>query len=417
MRYFENPYVGTIRLIDDQKIENFVEDVIRTMLFEQEVAAKNSRRDSLYKGDLGRAFILLISPWFKGAHGMTRAFDWMKLAKNSTSKKDCTLLCSNVGYLVLKLYYYHLNKDEKKVESYRSKIEEINIDKMLEKDENEVLYGRAGYLSAMALSQSLTNLPIYEKRIEKIVMDIIMDGLSHNNGGFSRSKCSKDETVAKIPVDFVWKWHNKEYLGAAHGYSGILYFILYYFDLIKLSSTDDILGSVHATIEKCLSKCLVINDSEWNLKSSIGTRDRTYDEELVHWCHGAPGWISLFCHPLIRNRTFCIPKHQTKVSGIEIAKHLGACVWKRGLLKKGLGLCHGIGGNGLALYSLYRATSDQIWLHRAHCFADFGIDNYDLLKNKPDNPNSLFQGLSGFTLFLSVLKDENLYKIIQTFPF
>ena len=66
MRYFENPYVGTIRLIDDQKIENFVEDVIRTMLFEQEVAAKSSRRDSLYKGDLGRAFILLISPWFKG---------------------------------------------------------------------------------------------------------------------------------------------------------------------------------------------------------------------------------------------------------------------------------------------------------------------------------------------------------------
>ena len=212
----------------------------------------------------------------------------------------------------------------------------------------------------MALSQSLTNLPIYEKRIEKIVMDIIMDGLSHNNGGFSRSKCSKDEPVAKIPVDFVWKWHNKEYLGAAHGYSGILYFILYYFDLIKLSSTDDILGSVHATIEKCLSKCLVINDSEWNLKSSIGTRDRTYDEELVHWCHGAPGWIPLFCHSLIRDRTFRIPKHQTKVSGIEIAKHLGACVWKRGLLKKGLGLCHGIGGNGLALYSLYRATSDQI---------------------------------------------------------
>ena len=33
--------------------------------------------------------------------------------------------------------------------------------------------------------------------------------------------------------------------------------------------------------------------------------------------------------------------------------------WKRGL-KKGVGLCHGIGGNGLALYSLYRATSDEI---------------------------------------------------------
>ena len=41
---------------------------------------------------------------------MTQAFDWMKLAKNSTSRRDCTLLCSNVGYLILKLFYYHLKK-------------------------------------------------------------------------------------------------------------------------------------------------------------------------------------------------------------------------------------------------------------------------------------------------------------------
>ena len=41
---------------------------------------------------------------------MKKAYDWLKLAENSTSRKDCTLLCSNVGYLVLKLYYYHINK-------------------------------------------------------------------------------------------------------------------------------------------------------------------------------------------------------------------------------------------------------------------------------------------------------------------
>ena len=40
-----------------------------------------------------------------------------------------------------------LSKDEQKVKSYQNQIEEINIDGMLEKDENEVLYGRAGYLS------------------------------------------------------------------------------------------------------------------------------------------------------------------------------------------------------------------------------------------------------------------------------
>ena len=40
-----------------------------------------------------------------------------------------------------------LCKDEKKVKSYKTKIGGVNIDRLLDKDENEVLYGRAGYLS------------------------------------------------------------------------------------------------------------------------------------------------------------------------------------------------------------------------------------------------------------------------------
>ena len=70
MRYFENPYTDGTNPSIDVKIETFVENVVRPMAFEQEVAAKctnaRSRRDSLYKGELGRALILLISPWFKG---------------------------------------------------------------------------------------------------------------------------------------------------------------------------------------------------------------------------------------------------------------------------------------------------------------------------------------------------------------
>ena len=70
MRYFANPYTDGKNPSIDDKIENFVENVVRPMVFEQEVAAKSTNvrtcRDSLYKGDLGRAFILLISPWFKG---------------------------------------------------------------------------------------------------------------------------------------------------------------------------------------------------------------------------------------------------------------------------------------------------------------------------------------------------------------
>ena len=67
MRYFENPYNDGVNPLIDEKIEKFVESVIRPMLFDQEVAAKSqNRRDSLYKGDLGRGLVLLVSPWFQG---------------------------------------------------------------------------------------------------------------------------------------------------------------------------------------------------------------------------------------------------------------------------------------------------------------------------------------------------------------
>ena len=70
--------------------------------------------------------------------------------------------------------------------------------------------------------------------------------------------------------------------------------------------------------------------------------------------YSSPGWIVVFTHHLLQNHRFNFSKQS--LVGIDIAKKMGNCVWKKGLLKKGLGLCHGIGGNGLALKSLYNVT-------------------------------------------------------------
>ena len=43
-------------------------------------------------------------------------------------------------------------------------------------------------------------------------------------------------------------------------------------------------------------------------------------------------------------------------------------VWQRGLLKKGLGLCHGISGNGYAFLSAYRATQNVTFYQQAQAF-------------------------------------------------
>ena len=58
-----------------------------------------------------------------------------------------------------------------------------------------------------------------------------------------------------------------------------------------------------------------------------------------------------------------------------------------------------------------------MWLKRAYCFADFGIDNFNNLKNVPDNPNSLFEGIAGFGLFLAPFGDPSIHDKLKCFPF
>jgi hypothetical protein len=61
---------------------------------------------------------------------------------------------------------------------------------------------------------------------------------------------------------------------------------------------------------------------------------------------------------------------------LDSAIKAGEVVWRKGLLLKGNGICHGITGNAYVLHSLFRATKDDKWLHRAYnfCLATFDPD-------------------------------------------
>ncbi|KAH9382306.1 hypothetical protein HPB48_008838 [Haemaphysalis longicornis] len=79
----------------------------------------------------------------------------------------------------------------------------------------------------------------------------------------------------------------------------------------------------------------------------------------------------------------------------------GQLVWECGLLRKGPGICHGIGGSGYALLLLYRLTADLRWLHRARQFAEFMFTDEFKQARTPDCPYSLFEGLAGTACFLA----------------
>ena len=94
----------------------------------------------------------------------------------------------------------------------------------------------------------------------------------------------------------------------------------------------------------------------------------------------------------------------TKAEAVEALRRASDCVWKRGLLVKGVGLCHGVGGNGLALLSAWRALGDPALLTRGQQYAKYAAEHWQQLLNIPDRPLSMFEGLSGcIILWMSML--------------
>ena len=72
---------------------------------------------------------------------------------------------------------------------------------------------------------------------------------------------------------------------------------------------------------------------------------RPDSEELVHWCHGAPGVVYLLV------RAYLVWNEEKYLTG---ALKCGECLWNKGLLKKGPGICHGVAGSGYVFLLLHR---------------------------------------------------------------
>jgi hypothetical protein len=58
---------------------------------------------------------------------------------------------------------------------------------------------------------------------------------------------------------------------------------------------------------------------------------------------------------------------------------------------QGVGLCHGISGNGYALLALARATGEARWLSAAQAFALHAARHWEQLAEVPDRPASLYE--------------------------
>ncbi|GLJ13670.1 hypothetical protein SUGI_0217870 [Cryptomeria japonica] len=320
---------------------------------------------SLYTGSLGTAYLCL------KAYEATENPDDLSLCTQIIEscvtaargmREYVTFICGQAGVYALGAVAAKYSGDQQLQEHY------LNLFKKIPKQLDsydvpyELLYGRAGFLWAVAFLNKYFEVETIPSSItDHVVNDILKAGKS-----LSHKDCP-----------LMYEWHGKKYWGAAHGLAGIMH-VLMHFQLSK-DAEKDVKETLHYMIEHRFPS--------GNYPSSEGsTTDR-----LVHWCHGAPGVALTLC-----KAAQVFPEDEEFK---EAALDAGEVVWNRGLLRR-VGSCHGISGNAYVFLALYRLTGDKKHLYRAKAFTSFLLGrSHELISagqmHGGDHPYSLFEGLAG----------------------
>ncbi|KAK0178949.1 hypothetical protein PV327_007786 [Microctonus hyperodae] len=330
----------------------------------------NRDDSSIYTGNSGIAHMFyLLYQRFNDPSYMTRAVELLERLENTkSSMRDITFLTGEAGRLALSAVIYHSMNNQSKSLSMISKLK-VLFKYAITHSYDELLYGRVGYLYALLyVNKNISPPPIDDEWIKQLIACILSSGRE-----YSMAKSYK--------TPLMYRWHEKEYLGGAHGLAGILYILLQAREfLTKQQLRDD--------IEPSIKYLQSLRFPSGNFPSSIGNTS----DKLVHWCHGAPSMTMLFslAYQVYGDESF-----------LETAKDCGEVVWARGLLKKGCGICHGVAGNAYTFLCLYQITKEPKYLYRTCKFAEWCFE-YEKRQNRiPDRPYSLFEGLAGGSMSLT----------------
>ncbi|EIE20233.1 Lanthionine synthetase C-like protein [Coccomyxa subellipsoidea C-169] len=239
--------------------------------------------------------------------------------------------------------------------------------------ECELLYGRSGYLYALLFTQKYLGSSAIRTDLVKAVVQQILD---EGRRGARR--------VKNTPL--MWAWHSKYYLGAAHGVSRILHTLLLackMYDPAELYPGLDVPKLIE---QSTVALAASLQGNNGNLPSTWGYED----DRLVQWCHGAPGFLPLVAKVYAQHPQELLATATQRAADV---------TWTRGLLVKGVGLCHGISGNAYSLLSAYRSAGDERYFNRAVQFGASMADHWRELLNVPERPLSLYEGLGGAICF------------------
>jgi len=185
-----------------------------------------------------------------------------------------------------------------------------------------------------------------------------------------------------------------KWLGQSHGSAGVLHGLLLVPEVYIDNATAR--GLILGTLDHIVS-----------LQQPSGNFPTEYynpsDDVLVQWDHGAPGVMAVLSEAAYRYSNTSntdAKKEANTTSWMNSAIKAADCTWERGLLVKGLQLCHGISGN------TYMQITLAQWLSRLN---DNDCDNCETVCDESNNndcdPNKYIWRAIQFQNFVSVSPD------------
>ncbi|XP_015905852.1 glutathione S-transferase LANCL1 isoform X2 [Parasteatoda tepidariorum] len=385
-REFKNPFQDydeslevfdfeTNRLID--QIEGPLKENVFVLLqtLEKHLAAESTTSDtSVYTGTSGIALLYMRFMDIKLCSGkkdfLKDALSYVEPYITFLRKRDVTFLCGVSGPMAIASALFHRKGMTRESMDLARRLENLEREACASECPDELLYGRVGFLySLLFLNKHLGADEFRDNIIKEVIKTIFESG---------QRLAKKFSNTDKAPL--FYEWHGSPYVGAAHGFAGILYMLL---QAKEYLTSEQITDLVKPSIDWILS----LQYPSGNFPSSLGSKT----DKLIHWCHGAPGVVHLL---LLAYETF----HEEKY--LEASKQCSDVVWKRGLLRKGYGICHGVAGNGYTHLRLFQVTKDVKYLWRAVKFAEWCFDYGKHGCRTPDRPLSLFEGFAGTIYYL-----------------
>uniref|UniRef100_A0A915DI62 Uncharacterized protein n=1 Tax=Ditylenchus dipsaci TaxID=166011 RepID=A0A915DI62_9BILA len=388
-RYLPNPYWNKAEELAEIVTDTWLEKNIKHVMHRLSnrpvfLSVEESNESGPYTGVGGIGYSFLrcakLIQWFSPEKCVENCNNFLRMqmshSQDVVNDRSARYLTGDLGLLTIQTISDCIGKKSttEAIVKIRKMVDHFVSSSSRSAVEDELFNGRAGFLASILTLRFETGCEVISDVAVCQILEVIIKSGRMNS------------MRNKSPHPLTFYWHDKEYLGAAHGLSGILQILFGFWDLLDDSSKQDVVET--------LDWLLSTQSEDGNFPSST-SRIGSGNYELVHWCHGAAGVIHLLISAYIVLE---------KDKYLQAARKCAECIWLKGILRKGPGICHGVSGNAYAFLLMYRLTQEENFVLRAKSFAAIMMNSgYQKLARTPDAPLSLFEGWAGSLCFLSDL--------------